>query len=921
MAQPAVQQATLSPPLSPAASSLTSVGHSPVSELSSKTIFLANGANVNHTDASTHDCHSHPLKKTHSTTNGSHLYRRKPLRSSSSRAHAANDGGHPAPSNADASHNKGVEAANDPTIAKAPGASFSIATKPQDRDPSLLRQSPQQKGFDSLSSYHLDHNGRVPTTEFNYMQRDNLVASAQQSAVRSGNMHWVALMDLAHLASQHHMSPYSVMKFGPRGSPFAYIPITLQQPDVVETTMLRQREEELEAKAWLIAKRQSKLVKSVPMDSDDDLPVLSLPSDLFRQNSNLNADATVPNVGTKRPASLTTPPDTRARCVLRTDPDANDRQQVEQDLNQAMADSIDAIRSPPREHLAPPSHQVSSSEEDGSASPVNSDQVDLSNFDRSTKMMEIRSSSASDGNASTSLRQDGDVKNEQQTNGVAHELMTTSQAGSSVEVGGPMDKERTMAQEMEEASPTDKPAHPKSSRPPQHSSLGPLVHVEANSHGAASNESRDSSEAQHNAQQAQKQLAIKTSDTHPIHISPILSDDVLASVGQSMHSRAQVQLLKLGSTNDDVLTTLTTGERTALTERYFETHSESQIKGCRLIRLRNMLDLTLVTAIDPSANYMSQSQLAEQAARENTLAVTSSMDTCKLDGFGASSDQFSIGNLLLSSCPGKKVRLSGPVRGRGAICRDLGLDLERIFSIGVRAVVCCLNDQELSYLGAPWDEYEREADRLGLDVYRLPMAEGFAPTNVREMDATMTSIVRDCTMKGINVLVHCRGGVGRAGLIACSWLLKMGFVGERSKRGLGRLNQQQQKCVGDGIGDHSREIVERTTSNGSHDAVVGNGNGKGDDRWEQHYLSTIASRDVAREADKKKEEEEEGEEAECDTILDTVRCLIETIRRRRSPKAIETAEQVRFLVEYVTFLHRQERLKAIHSSNSNSNSS
>lgn len=38
----------------------------------------------------------------------------------------------------------------------------------------------------------------------------------------------------------------------------------------------------------------------------------------------------------------------------------------------------------------------------------------------------------------------------------------------------------------------------------------------------------------------------------------------------------------------------------------------------------------------------------------------------------------SFGNLALSSCPGKKVRLTGPVRGRAAINRDLDLDFARL---------------------------------------------------------------------------------------------------------------------------------------------------------------------------------------------------------------------------------------------------
>lgn len=45
------------------------------------------------------------------------------------------------------------------------------------------------------------------------------------------------------------------------------------------------------------------------------------------------------------------------------------------------------------------------------------------------------------------------------------------------------------------------------------------------------------------------------------------------------------------------------------------------------------------------------------------------------------------GNLCLSSCPGKKVRLSGPVKGRASINRDLDLDFERLASFGITMVV------------------------------------------------------------------------------------------------------------------------------------------------------------------------------------------------------------------------------------------
>lgn len=96
---------------------------------------------------------------------------------------------------------------------------------------------------------------------------------------------------------------------------------------------------------------------------------------------------------------------------------------------------------------------------------------------------------------------------------------------------------------------------------------------------------------------------------------------------------------------------------------------------------------------------------------------------------------FMIGNLYMSSCPGKKVRLNGPIKGRGAICRDLGVDLARIKSIGVDLVIwyvflfsllfsinlcisSCLDDDEMEFLGAPWPEYEDTANVVGLDILR-----------------------------------------------------------------------------------------------------------------------------------------------------------------------------------------------------------
>lgn len=46
-----------------------------------------------------------------------------------------------------------------------------------------------------------------------------------------------------------------------------------------------------------------------------------------------------------------------------------------------------------------------------------------------------------------------------------------------------------------------------------------------------------------------------------------------------------------------------------------------------------------------------------------------------------------VGNLLLSSCPGKRLRMGGSVKGRGPVCRDLCTDLRRIKNEGVGCLV------------------------------------------------------------------------------------------------------------------------------------------------------------------------------------------------------------------------------------------
>lgn len=186
------------------------------------------------------------------------------------------------------------------------------------------------------------------------------------------------------------------------------------------------------------------------------------------------------------------------------------------------------------------------------------------------------------------------------------------------------------------------------------------------------------------------------------------------------------------------------------------------------------------------------------------------------------------------------------------------MDLARAKAEGVRVVICCLEDSEMAYLGAPWDEYAEAARSLGLEVVRIPMVEGFAPQSPEMLDGLLEGVIRKHTLRGESVLAHCRGGIGRAGLVACAWMLKMGLVWE----GKGEVDGTQ--SMGDPLAVVARviELIRRRR---------------------RSVASFTLKHSRRRPAD----------------ILFCSACSV---------KAIETAQQVHFLLEYVIFLQDQAKV-------------
>ncbi|KAL5528487.1 hypothetical protein ACEPAF_7623 [Sanghuangporus sanghuang] len=251
-----------------------------------------------------------------------------------------------------------------------------------------------------------------------------------------------------------------------------------------------------------------------------------------------------------------------------------------------------------------------------------------------------------------------------------------------------------------------------------------------------------------------------------------------------------------------------------------------------------------------------------------------------------------LGNLYLSSCPGKKVRLTGPVKGRGAICRDLRSDLSRMKEIGTACVICCLDDEELDYLGASWNEYVGIANELGLDVLRIPMPEGLTPLSPASLDAQLKHIIESYTLRGLHVLAHCRGGMGRAGLVACCWMIKLGLLGWKDPEICAKSCSKHSQCQNPCMTWSNTEILNGPS---------------------QQFLQTQATPNLSPMANRNNQISNSLTSLPADVprvcrgTLQLVERALIVIRRRRSLKAIETYEQVRFLVEFIAHIDAEAR--------------
>ncbi len=128
------------------------------------------------------------------------------------------------------------------------------------------------------------------------------------------------------------------------------------------------------------------------------------------------------------------------------------------------------------------------------------------------------------------------------------------------------------------------------------------------------------------------------------------------------------------------------------------------------------------------------------------------------------------GRIGITFCPGKH----DVAASTGAWARDLALDLDAIAAWGAKLVLTLVEPAELQALKVP--TLGHEVRLRGMEWRHLPIADFSVPdARFEEAWRTQGREIRALLRGGADVLVHCKGGLGRAGMIAGRLLVELGM--------------------------------------------------------------------------------------------------------------------------------------------------
>lgn len=133
------------------------------------------------------------------------------------------------------------------------------------------------------------------------------------------------------------------------------------------------------------------------------------------------------------------------------------------------------------------------------------------------------------------------------------------------------------------------------------------------------------------------------------------------------------------------------------------------------------------------------------------------------------------GRLGLTFCPGK----TGPALYGGAWNRDLRTDLDAIREWGAGAVLTLMEPHEFGLLGVA--DLPQEMRRQPFAWHWLEIRDSDVPDERFERGwPEIRASIHEVLQSGAGVVIHCRGGLGRTGMIAALLLVEAGVPADQA---------------------------------------------------------------------------------------------------------------------------------------------